>query len=76
MRDPFVVSSISWREVPLETAIDNVVSIEGLLKANLQLSEYGDIAGVAFNYVIEQPEQYLKNPHVFHICFKMISLYL
>ena len=52
MRDPFVVSSISWREVPLEVAIDNVVSIEELLKAKVQLSDYGDIAGVAFIYVI------------------------
>lgn len=58
MRDPFVVSSISWREVPLEVAIDNVVSIEEKLKANVRLSDYGDIAGVAFIYVIEQEDDF------------------
>ena len=61
MRDPFVVSSISWREVPLEVAIDNVVSIEDLLKAKVQLSDYGDIAGVAFIYVIEQEEDFYQD---------------
>ena len=61
MRDPFVVSSISWREVPLEVAIDNVVSIEELLKANLKLSDYGDIAGVAFIFVIEQEEDFYQD---------------
>lgn len=61
MRDPFVVSSISWREVPLEVAIDNVVSIEELLKAKVQLSDYGDIAGVAFIYVIEQEEDFYQD---------------
>ena len=38
--------------------IDNVVSIEELLKAKIQLSDYGDIAGVAFIYVIEQEEDF------------------
>lgn len=61
MRDPFVVSSISWREVPLEVAIDNVVSIEEKLKANVRLSDYGDIAGVAFIYVIEQEDDFYQD---------------
>jgi hypothetical protein len=61
MRDPFVVSSISWREVPLEVAIDNVVRIEEILNAHLQLSDYGDIAGVAFIYVIEQEDDFYQD---------------
>lgn len=57
MRDPFVVSSISWHEVPLKMIIDNIVGIEGLLKANLELNDYGDIIGIAFIYIIEQEEE-------------------
>lgn len=72
MRDPFVVSSISWREVPLGMAIDNVVSIEGLLKGNLQLSEYGDIAGVAFIYVIEQDENFYSDRFIYRPKLKEI----
>ena len=56
MRDPFVVSSITWHEVPLEIAIDNVVTIEDTLKTNLKLSDYGDIIGVAFIYIITHAE--------------------
>ena len=56
MRDPFVVSSISWHQVSDEVAIDNVVTIEDTLKTNLKLSDYGDIVGVAFIYIITQSD--------------------
>lgn len=72
MRDPFVVSSITWREVPLEVAIDNVVGIEAVLKANIQLSKYGDLAGVSFIYVIEQEEDFYKDQFSYRIKDKEI----
>lgn len=72
MRDPFVVSSITWREVPLEVAIDNVVRIEAVLKANIQLSKYGDLAGVSFIYVIEQEEDFYKDQFSYRIKDKEI----
>ena len=56
MRDPFVVSSISWHEVTDEVAIDNINLIEDVLQANLKLSEYGAITGVAFIYIIEHDD--------------------
>lgn len=72
MRDPFVVSSITWREVPLEVAIDNVVGIEAVLKTNIQLSNYGDLAGVSFIYVIEQEEDFYKDRFSYRIKDKEI----
>lgn len=72
MRDPFVASSITWREVPLEVAIDNVVGIEAVLKTNIQLRNYGDLAGVPFIYVIEQEEDFYKDRFSYRIKDKEI----
>ncbi len=63
MRDPFVVSSITWHEVPLEVAIDNVVTIEDTLKTNLKLSDYGAITGVAFFYIIKHDDNHIHEDH-------------
>jgi hypothetical protein len=59
MRDPFVVSSISWHEVTDAVAIDNINMIEDALQANLKLSEYGAITGVAFIYIIEHDDNHM-----------------
>ncbi len=59
MRDPFVVSSISWHEVTDEVAIDNINQIEDVLQANVKLSEYGVITGVAFIYIIEHDDNHM-----------------
>lgn len=56
MRDPFVVSSITWHEVSNEVAIDNINLIEEVLQKHLKLENYGDITGVAFIYIIELEE--------------------
>jgi hypothetical protein len=58
MRDPFVVSSISWHEVADEVAIDNINLLEDALRSHLKLSDYGDIVGVAFVYIIEQSDNH------------------
>ncbi len=49
MRDPFVVSSVTWHEVPDEVAIDNINLIEEGRKDHLKLSDYGGIVGIAFH---------------------------
>lgn len=33
--------------------LDGCLRIEGLLKTNLELNDYGDIVGIAFIYIIE-----------------------
>ena len=58
MRDPFVVSSVTWHEVPDEVAIDNINLIEAALKDHLKLSDYGEIVGIAFIYIIEQDDEH------------------
>lgn len=58
MRDPFVVSSVTWHEVPDEVAIDNINLIEAALKGHLKLSDYGEIVGIAFIYIIEQDDEH------------------
>lgn len=58
MRDPFVVSSVTWHEVPDEVAIDNINLIEAALKDHLKLSDYGEIVGIAFIYIIEQEDDH------------------
>jgi hypothetical protein len=37
MRDPFVVSSITWHEVADEVAIDNINLLEDALRSHLKL---------------------------------------
>jgi hypothetical protein len=54
MRDPFVISSITWHEIPDAIAIDNINLLEAALRDHLKLSDYGDIVGIAFIYIIEQ----------------------
>lgn len=56
MRDPFVVSSISWHEVSDQIAIHNINLIEDALQEHLKLENYGNITGIAFIYIITQPE--------------------
>lgn len=63
MRDPFVVSSITWHEVADEIATDNINLIENALQANLKLSDYGDITGIAFIYIIKHAENHIHEDH-------------
>lgn len=59
MRDPFVVSSITWHEVSDAVATDNINLIEDALQAHLKLSDYGSLSGVAFFFIIKRPENHL-----------------
>jgi hypothetical protein len=64
MRNPFVVSSITWHEVPLAIAIDQVNLIEEALNENLDLTKYGQIEGIAFVFIIKPEHNQIHENHI------------
>ncbi|AEE50266.1 hypothetical protein [Haliscomenobacter hydrossis] len=53
MRDPFVVSSITWHEISGKIDPDNINLVEETLLENLNLRDYGDLMGIAFIYIVK-----------------------
>jgi hypothetical protein len=64
MRNPFVVSSITWHEVPLAIAIDQVNLIEEALNEHLDLAQYGQITGLAFIFIIKPESNTIHENHI------------
>ncbi len=63
----FRFTSITWHELPLEKALDDVKAVEKLLKGNLNIQNYGDeIDYLFFIFIIDLPNSIHKEGYRFY----------
>lgn len=56
MYAPFVISGIVWHELSDKIAIVNTNALKDVLNGHLQLDTYGALSGIAFIYIVTQPD--------------------